>query len=51
MASNPSREQNWQADHCRWINSQDVGGVRGWFKWTKGIDIDPSIIRITIERV
>jgi len=51
MASNPDRERNWQAEHCRWINSQEVGGVRGWFKWTKGIDIDPSIIKVTIERV
>ena len=51
MASDPGRERAWQVEHCRWINSQEVGGVRGWFKWQRGIDIDPSIIKITVERV
>jgi len=51
MSSNPTRERNWQVEHCRWINSQDVGGVRGWFRWQRGIDIDPSTIKITVERV
>lgn len=46
MASNPSREREWQRSYCRWALEQDMGG---WFKYQWGQDLKPESIQVSIR--
>lgn len=45
MASDPRREQSWQANQCRWLQELQ----HGWFWDRRGSPHQP--VKITVERV